>query len=75
MSHLFAIIDRAAEDGVDRLRVHILLDGRDVPDFSALVYVKQLEEFLAKHNVADRVDYAIASGGGRMVTTMDRFRR
>lgn len=72
IDHLFAIVDQAAKDGVDRLRVHVLTDGRDVPARSALDYIPQLEERLAAHRDAGR-DYRIASGGGRMHITMDRY--
>lgn len=72
INQLFALIDQAAKEGVKRVRVHILLDGRDVPETSALVYVDMLEQHLAKHN-STGCDYRIASGGGRMVTTMDRY--
>lgn len=71
--HLFTLIDRAVHDGVPRLRVHILLDGRDVPDFTALDYVEKLETHLSDVNRKHDVDYRIASGGGRMTTTMDRY--
>lgn len=73
VTHLFALLQRAAADGVKRVRVHILLDGRDVPDFSALEYVQQLETELTRLNGESAYDYRIASGGGRMVTTMDRY--
>jgi 2,3-bisphosphoglycerate-independent phosphoglycerate mutase len=73
ITHLFALLERAAEEGVARVRVHVLLDGRDVPDFSALEYLAALQDGLDKLNgVMDR-DFRIASGGGRMVTTMDRY--
>ena len=72
INHLLAMIARAASDGVKRVRVHVLLDGRDVDGTSALVYVDQLEAALAKHNT-DGCDYRIASGGGRMKITMDRY--
>lgn len=72
IDHLFAILDRCATDGVPRVRVHTLLDGRDVPPKSALEYVKPLEKKLADLSTGGR-DYRIASGGGRMVTTMDRY--
>ena len=39
IDHLFAMLRRAAEEGVARVRVHVLLDGRDVPETSALDYV------------------------------------
>ena len=54
------------------MRIHALLDGRDVPETSALEYIDPFEEFLKTLN-ADGVDYRIASGGGRMVITMDRY--
>ncbi len=72
-SHLHALIDRAAEEGVQRLFVHILLDGRDVPETSALDYVARLEEHLKRYHGVEGRTYGIASGGGRMVTTMDRY--
>jgi 2,3-bisphosphoglycerate-independent phosphoglycerate mutase len=73
IDHLFALIRRADADGVARLRVHPLLDGRDVEPHSALRYLDQLEALLAEvSSQADR-DYRIASGGGRMRTTMDRY--
>lgn len=70
---LFALIRRADEEGVARLRVHVLLDGRDVPETSALVYIDRLEAVLAEFSERNDRDYRIASGGGRMVTTMDRY--
>ena len=70
---LWALIRRAADEGVERLYVHVLLDGRDVPDTSALIYVGRLEKVLEEIRARVRRDYRIASGGGRMVTTMDRY--
>ncbi|OVE81031.1 phosphoglycerate mutase (2,3-diphosphoglycerate-independent) [bacterium M21] len=72
IDHLKAMINRAAADGVKKVRVHILLDGRDVGETSALDYVDPFEEYLAGH-VANGLDYCIASGGGRMYLTMDRY--
>ncbi len=72
IDHLKALIAHAKEDGVKRVRVHILLDGRDVGETSALDYVTPFEEFLAGLN-GDGFDAMIASGGGRMVITMDRY--
>ncbi len=70
--HLFAMLNRAAADGVAAVRVHILLDGRDVDEKSALRYIEQLEKHLA--DISERgLDYRIASGGGRMNVTMDRY--
>jgi len=73
IQHLFALLQRLDRDEVRKARVHVLLDGRDVPETSALDYVDALEELLAKlDDRADR-DYRIASGGGRMLVTMDRY--
>ena len=73
ISHLFAMMDRAKADGVKRVRVHILLDGRDVPATSALTYVDALEAKIAELS-DDSFDVCIASGGGRMKVTMDRYK-
>ena len=72
LRHLIAMLKEARAAGVKRVRVHALLDGRDVPPQSALVYVDQLEATL-KELSTDGFDYAIASGGGRQVITMDRY--
>ncbi|TNE43872.1 MAG: 2,3-bisphosphoglycerate-independent phosphoglycerate mutase [Deltaproteobacteria bacterium] len=71
-SHLHALLRRAAKEGVERAFVHMLTDGRDVSDDSALIYVERLEEVLKEVSTEGR-DYRIASGGGRMVITMDRY--
>jgi 2,3-bisphosphoglycerate-independent phosphoglycerate mutase len=70
--HLHAIIRRLAKQQVSRVRVHILLDGRDVGERSALIYVERLERVLHECNEGG-LNYQIASGGGRMVITMDRY--
>jgi 2,3-bisphosphoglycerate-independent phosphoglycerate mutase len=72
MDHLKAMIGRAKEDGVRRVRIHILLDGRDVGETSALEYIDPFEDFLAGLNKGG-FDAQIASGGGRMWITMDRY--
>jgi 2,3-bisphosphoglycerate-independent phosphoglycerate mutase len=71
--HLLDMCKRSAKDGVKKIRIHILLDGRDVYERSALKYVEQTEMLLSGLNEKYSVDYRIASGGGRMVTTMDRY--
>ncbi len=72
IAHLLAMLRQAKAEGVKKCYCHILLDGRDVPATSALEYVGRLEEVL-KELSADGCDYAIASGGGRMQVTMDRY--
>jgi 2,3-bisphosphoglycerate-independent phosphoglycerate mutase len=72
IDHLIALLRGASMAGVRRVRVHALLDGRDVAETSALQYVDKIEVALAELRGADR-DYCVASGGGRMTTTMDRY--
>ena len=73
LDHLEAMLTEAKAQGVKRARVHILLDGRDVPPTSAMTYVDRFEAFLKAINADGTVDFAIASGGGRMKVTMDRY--
>jgi 2,3-bisphosphoglycerate-independent phosphoglycerate mutase len=72
IDHLKALIVQAKKEGVRSVRVHALLDGRDVPETSALEYVGPFEQFLKEIN-GPGFDAAIASGGGRMRITMDRY--
>ncbi len=69
VDHLSAMIERASAEGVKRLRVHVLTDGRDVSARSALEYIVPLEAQLSSCDG----DFAVGSGGGRMHITMDRY--
>ena len=71
--HLYKLINKCSQQGVSRVRVHTLLDGRDVGEKTALNYINPTEELLKKISTEKTYDYKIASGGGRMVTTMDRY--
>ena len=72
IDHLKAMVERAAYEGIKRVRIHTLLDGRDVGSQSALDYVLPFEQFLATFNDKG-FDYRIGSGGGRQYITMDRY--
>ena len=72
IEHLFILLSKAAESGVTRGRMHVLLDGRDVAPQSALQYLDALQAQLDRLNAAGG-DFKIASGGGRQVITMDRY--
>lgn len=72
IDQLFMLLDQCAEQNIPKVRVHGLLDGRDVGARSALDYFKPLEEKLSQLSSNGR-DYRVGSGGGRMVTTMDRY--
>jgi 2,3-bisphosphoglycerate-independent phosphoglycerate mutase len=73
IDHLEAMLAEAKSQGVKKACVHILLDGRDVPPTSALEYVDRFEDFLTTLKTDSEIDFAIASGGGRMKITMDRY--
>ena len=72
-NHLKAMLDELSRDHVQKVRIHILLDGRDVPARSALNYIEELESWLSQINQSSQRDYKIASGGGRMLVSMDRY--
>ena len=73
IDHLFLLIDQCVKEGIERVRVHPLLDGRDVGERSALNYVIPTEKKLEDIRKGTGYDYRIASGGGRMKVTMDRY--
>jgi 2,3-bisphosphoglycerate-independent phosphoglycerate mutase len=64
--HLFALLGFLADQGIDKVFVHFFSDGRDTPPRSALTYLAQLEEVIAKCGVGQ-----IASVTGRYYA-MDR---
>lgn len=72
IDHLKAMLVHAKEEGVANIRLHILLDGRDVGETTALDYIDPFEEFIAQLS-DENCNIKIASGGGRMNITMDRY--
>ena len=70
IKHLEQMIQRAYDDGVRRIRIHCIFDGRDVAPQSEPKYIERLEKFCSKFKDAD---FRIASGAGRMVATADRY--
>ena len=72
IDHLKAMILQAKAEGASCVRIHILIDGRDVGETSALEYIDPFEAFIADLRDAS-FDIKIASGGGRMKITMDRY--
>ena len=70
ISHLFQMIARAYQEGVRRIRVHPVFDGRDVAPQSATIYVQKFEEFAKRFLDAD---IRLADGGGRMAYVADRY--
>jgi 2,3-bisphosphoglycerate-independent phosphoglycerate mutase len=72
IDHVIALVKNAAAQGIKKLRLHAMTDGRDVSGQSAHLYVQQIEDLFAEFN-NDGFDFQIASGGGRMLVTMDRY--
>ena len=73
ISHLIELLRGAVASNIRKVRIHTLFDGRDVPPQSASSYIEGLEQELNKINADGVYDYRIASGGGRMRVTMDRY--
>ncbi len=72
IAHVEALVRGAAQAGVRRIRLHTLADGRDVDDPSFDRYVHTIKAVLDSV-AALGCDARIASGGGRMAITMDRY--
>ncbi len=70
ISHLEQMIEQAYKEGVRRMKVHAIFDGRDVPPQSEPRFIHQFENYVQKFPDAD---IKIASGGGRMTTVADRY--
>ncbi len=73
INHLESMLRTAKAQGVTKARIHALIDGRDVPPTSAFDYIDRFDAFLSAINADGTVDYCVASGGGRMNITMDRY--
>ncbi len=68
--HLEQMIQQAYDEGVRKIRIHCIFDGRDVSPQSEPKYIERLENFCKKFPDAD---FRIASGAGRMVAAADRY--
>lgn len=69
ITHLFALLEMAKAQGLAKVYVHALLDGRDVPPANAREYIEELEKKLAEVGLG-----AIATVMGRYYA-MDRDKR
>lgn len=70
ISHLERMIQQAYDEGVRRIRIHAVFDGRDVAPQSEPKYIERLEKFCQQFKDAD---FRIASGGGREIMVADRY--
>ena len=69
ITHLFALLKMAQEQGIEKVYVHCFLDGRDVPPTSGKHFVEQLQAKIQQLGVGQ-----IASVMGRYYA-MDRDKR
>lgn len=69
ISHIYALLELAKQQGVEKVYVHAFLDGRDVPPASATAYIKALEDKMAEIGTGE-----IATLAGRYYA-MDRDKR
>ncbi len=72
IDHVEAMLRRLADEGVKRIRLHPLADGRDVDPVTFHLYLERVER-LFDELAGLGIDAAIGSGGGRMSITMDRY--
>jgi len=70
IKHLEQMIKQAYSEGVRKIRIHCVFDGRDVSPQSEPKYIERLEKFCSQFKDAD---FRIASGAGRMVAVADRY--
>ncbi len=61
ITHLYALLELAKRNKIEKVYIHALLDGRDTPPRSALTYMKQLEEKIKE------------IGSGEIITVMGRY--
>ena len=60
-THLYGLLELARKNGLDKVYVHALLDGRDVPPASGVEYLEELEAKMKEIGV------------GKIATVMGRF--
>ena len=61
ITHLFALLKMAQDQGIEKIYVHCFLDGRDVPPTSGKHYVEQLQAKMQQ------------LGAGQIATVMGRY--
>ena len=73
VNHLYAMLEQCRASEIKSVCIHALLDGRDVNPRSAIHYLSTLQAKLDQINNTGNYNFRIASGGGRMSITMDRY--
>ena len=72
MSHLYGLLRMALSLGIEKIRIHAITDGRDVPPDSAASDIRELVDWISKNDIRNKV--GIATIMGRFFA-MDRDRR
>ncbi len=70
IDHLERMVGQAYKEGIRKMRVHCVFDGRDVAPQSEPKYIERFEKYAKQF---ENADIKIASGGGRMTTIADRY--
>jgi 2,3-bisphosphoglycerate-independent phosphoglycerate mutase len=60
-THLYALLDLAKKEGLEKVYIHCFFDGRDVPPDSSINYINELEDVIKEKGI------------GRIATIMGRF--
>ncbi len=61
IEHLFGLLELAKRQGLTKVYVHAILDGRDVPPTSGVTYLEQLQNYMSEHGI------------GKLATVTGRF--
>ncbi|MEE8574844.1 MAG: 2,3-bisphosphoglycerate-independent phosphoglycerate mutase [Thermodesulfobacteriota bacterium] len=69
IDHLYALLEAAKKSEVERVYIHVFLDGRDTPPKSGAGYVRSLCEYLSENGTGE-----VATVSGRYYA-MDRDKR
>jgi 2,3-bisphosphoglycerate-independent phosphoglycerate mutase len=72
ITHLYGLLKMALDLGVERIRIHVITDGRDVPPNASLTDIQELQEWINEKDNKDRIKIATVMG---RFFAMDRDRR
>ena len=53
IDHLLGLIKWASENGIKKVAIHVITDGRDTPAKSATKYLNQIQSCIKKYNVGE----------------------
>lgn len=56
LDHLFALLEMAKQNGVNKVAIHAIADGRDVPEKSVYTYLEQIDQKIQEIGLGEVVD-------------------